>query len=100
MASISLSSSAQNDFASKVHIQTRVTGQPDRIKYAFVIGSEKAAHRPTVKLECVCEIKCFVRSARSLGWTVDDINDSPSWLTSAFVCSDSKVCVGLMVPAS
>lgn len=46
---------------SKVHIQTRVTGQPDKIKYDFVIGPEKPGHRPAVEPECVCEIKCFVR---------------------------------------
>lgn len=46
---------------SKVHIQARVTGQPDQIKYDFVIGPERAGHRPSVEPECVCEIKCFVR---------------------------------------
>jgi len=47
--------------ASKVHLQTRIAGQPDKVKYDFVIGSESSGHRPTVSPECVCEIKCFVR---------------------------------------
>jgi hypothetical protein len=51
----------QTGMTSKVHVQTRVTGQPNELKYDFVIGSERAGRRPTVDPDCVCEIKCFVR---------------------------------------
>ena len=45
----------------RVHLQTRVAGQPDEIKYDFVTGTENVGGRPSVTPDCVCEIKCFVR---------------------------------------